>query len=218
MINEQQDVDRLAAELYEYGKLNQHLESVDAILALGNKDLRLASRAAGLWHQGLAPVIVASGGVGRLTPKEWNKPEAAMSAGKLYESGVPTDKVIVEDQSTNLPKNIEFSIAALHQRGLKAERLILSVLPFAERRILGQCRKQFPRHKFLLTSPKMTYSSYPNSFIDRNETINLIAGELDRLIKFPAAGFSVPETVPQKIQNAVQKLFEAGYDKYEFKS
>lgn len=208
----------IAAEtLYEYGQLHQVLKQADAIVALGNKDLRIASRAAEIWHNRLAPVVVASGGVGRLTPPEWEKSEAAMFAQMLYDADVPRANVLVEDQSTNLPQNIAFSIDILKKNNFSTNRLILTCLPFAQRRVLALCRKQFPENKFQVTSQTTPYSRYPNSAINRTETISLIVGELDRLIKFPAAGFSVAEPVPQNIKDSVGQLLRAGYDKYEFK-
>jgi uncharacterized SAM-binding protein YcdF (DUF218 family) len=129
------EIDNLARKLYNYGTLHQPLGGVDAIIALGNMDIRIAQKAAGLWHEGLAPVIVTSGGTGRLTPKEWDKPEAVMFADEIRRQGVPDNKVLVEPNSTNLPENVRFSLDVLRSIGVQPRSVILVALPFAERRM-----------------------------------------------------------------------------------
>jgi uncharacterized SAM-binding protein YcdF (DUF218 family) len=207
-------IDELAERLYDYGKLRQVLQPVDAIVALGNMDIRIAEKAAELWHKGLAPMVVASGGVGRLTPQTWNSSEAATFAEVMYGAGVPHEVVVIEDKSTNLPENIRFSVNALKTGSKPAHRLILVTLPFAERRILALCKKQFSDIEVSMASPDVSYVEFPNEFISKEDTLNLIAGELDRLDKFPAKGFSVPEEVPQAVLDATVSLMEEGFDKY----
>lgn len=209
------EVDRLASEIYEYGKLRQHLVPADAIVALCNMDLRIAKRAAELWHQKLAPVVVASGGVGRLTPETWSKSEAATFANELYSLGVPKESIFIEEGSTNIPENIKFALEALRRAGLKTHRLILATLPFAERRIAALCKKQFPDIEIQMTSPDILYANYANETIDRTETVNLIVGELERLYKYPAKGFIVTQVIPQDILAANERLINAGFKKYE---
>jgi uncharacterized SAM-binding protein YcdF (DUF218 family) len=208
------EADMLAEELYEYGQLKQVLQKADAIVALGNMDLRLATRAAELYRDGLASTVVASGGVGRLTPKEWTKPEAVFFAEELYRCGVPNDKVIIEEKSTNLPENIRLSLESLNKAKLKSEHLILVALPFAERRIMRLCQKQFPGVITQIASPNISYQAYANEAISREELIALIIGEIDRLDKFPSKGFSVPEHIPGTVLEAMNKLMNAGFDKY----
>ncbi len=48
----------------------------DVILALGSHDLRVATRAAQLYLDGWAPLLVCSGGLGNLTSGIWTESEA----------------------------------------------------------------------------------------------------------------------------------------------
>jgi uncharacterized SAM-binding protein YcdF (DUF218 family) len=209
------EIDNLARKLYNYGTLHQPLGGVDAIIALGNMDIRIAQKAAGLWHEGLAPVIVTSGGTGRLTPKEWDKPEAVMFADEIRRQGVPDNKVLVEPNSTNLPENVRFSLDVLRSIGVQPRSVILVALPFAERRILALCKKQFPEIRVLMSSSDVSYEEFPAQLIDRQEALNLIVGEIDRLDTFPSKGFSVPGMVPRDILDARTTLIEAGFNKYQ---
>lgn len=208
-------IDSLAELLYGYGKLNQELRTADAIVALGNMDVRIAGRAAELWHDNLAPVVVTAGGVGRLTPVSWAKPEAVMFAEVAQAAGVPSDKILIEDKSTNIPENIRLAVQLLTENGYAARRLILVALPFAERRILALCKKQFPDIAITMASSGTPYSEFVNDDIDRQESLNLIVGEIDRLRKFPAKGFSVEVDIPQQITDAVDVLIAEGYSKYQ---
>lgn len=209
------EIDALAKELYEYARLHQNLLPADAIIALGNMDVRTAKRAAELYLEALAPVVVASGGAGRLTPTHWSKPEAVVFSEELYRNDVPASKVIVEDNSTNLPENIRLSVELLQKAGAGSERLILVTLPFAERRLGALCQKQFPDLDLQITSPNIPYEEYANDTIDREELINLIVGEVDRLDKYPARGFTVSQKTPKEVHDAVNYLIDAGFSKYK---
>lgn len=208
------EIDTLAEKVYEYGRLHQKLVSADAIVALGNMDIRIAKKAAELWHKALAPVVVVSGGVGRLTPASWSKPEAVMFAEQLYKECVPQSSIIIEDKSTNVPENLSFTLVALKAAGINPKRLILVTSPFAERRVMALCRRQFPAVEMELTSPNLTYSEFPNDMVDSVETIHLVVGELERLNKYPAKGFTAAEEIPQAILDAASSLLEAGFNKY----
>ena len=71
-----QEVIHLAKILLEYHHMNQELKKSECVLALGSHDLRVAERAADLYLQGWAPLIVFSGGLGNLTKGVWTEPEA----------------------------------------------------------------------------------------------------------------------------------------------
>lgn len=55
-------------------------EHADFILAAGTRDLRVAAHAADLYLIGLAPVLICSGGFGKLTASMFRRPEAEQFA------------------------------------------------------------------------------------------------------------------------------------------
>ena len=58
--------------IWEYCLLHQPLKKADIIFVLGSHDLRVAERAAELYQQELAPLIVFSGGFAqRNSPSNW---------------------------------------------------------------------------------------------------------------------------------------------------
>jgi hypothetical protein len=53
-----QEILSLAKKLWDYHLLNNRLEKVDCILALGSHDLRVPERAAELYLKGFAPLLI----------------------------------------------------------------------------------------------------------------------------------------------------------------
>jgi len=64
--NEAKNHDELAKILWNFNCLNSPLHKVDFIIAMGSHDLRIAERAAQLVLDGYAPLLVCTGGFGRL--------------------------------------------------------------------------------------------------------------------------------------------------------
>ena len=88
-----------------------------------------------LWKQGLAPVIVVTGGKrpgDRFT-------EATASANYLLERGVPDDKILREVQGTNSWESLAAAARILRERGLS--EVILVSDPYHALRIGGIARE-----------------------------------------------------------------------------
>ena len=97
---------RLAKKLWNYHHVNHSVEESDCILVLGSHDLRVAERGAELYLQGLAPLVIFSGGLGSLTKEIWHEPEANKFAKTAVAMGVPPDAILIENKSTNTGENI----------------------------------------------------------------------------------------------------------------
>ena len=114
-----------ARKLWDYHHMNHSLVKSDCILALGSHDLRVAERAAQLFLEGWAPLVVCSGGLGNLTKGFWTESEADQFASIAIRMGVPTNKVLVENKSTNTGENILFTEKLLAQKGLNPKSFIV---------------------------------------------------------------------------------------------
>ena len=99
-----QDIDRLARLIFEYGEsADSELMPASAILAFGSHDEHVSERAAELWNEGLASFIIFTGGLGRITKRLWQEPEAERFAHIAEEAGVPADAIDrVNDQGVAL--------------------------------------------------------------------------------------------------------------------
>lgn len=76
-----------------------------------------------LYEQGLAPLVVVSGGE-RVGPPA----EAHLMREWLVESGVPIESIIVEDQSLTTQQNAAYVAPLLHERSV--ETILLVTSPF----------------------------------------------------------------------------------------
>ena len=95
------DVNCYAQKVWDYLLMNHTLEKSDCIIVLGSYDTRVAERGAELFLQGLAPLIVFSGYLGAFTLGVWERPEAEIFADIAMKMGVPKDKILIENKSTN---------------------------------------------------------------------------------------------------------------------
>ncbi len=86
--------------------MGDSIEKADCILAMGSHDTRVASRAAELYLEGWAPLLVYSGGLGRLTRELWDEPEATKFARIAIGMGVPPESMLTETRSTNTGENV----------------------------------------------------------------------------------------------------------------
>src|SRR4026209_778488 len=98
----------LAQQLWNYHQMNHELAKSDCILALGSHDLRVADRAAELYLEGWAPLVIMSGGLGNFTQDMWTETEADQFAAIAIKKGVPADAIFIENRSTNTGENILF--------------------------------------------------------------------------------------------------------------
>src|SRR5690349_5475027 len=91
----------LAKKIWDYHHLQHVPEEADCILVLGSHDLRVAERAAQLYFEGWAPVIIFSGGLGNFTKEMWTETEADQFAALAMRMGVPEGSILIENKSTN---------------------------------------------------------------------------------------------------------------------
>lgn len=122
----------LAQRVWDYHTLHHDTagQRADIILALGSHDLRVAERAAELFHQGCAPLVVMSGGLGHLTQGVFERPEAELFRDAAVAAGVQPEAVLVEPDSSNTGENIVFTRRLLEQRGIPCRSLFLVQKPY----------------------------------------------------------------------------------------
>lgn len=206
------------AELvYNYHHMGMTLSPADAIFCLCSLDTRVANRAAQLYLDGLAPLLIFSGGSGKLTESRFTKPEAQVFADIAIAMGVPEDKILVEPESTNTGENVRFTYTLLEQRSSQMPKsLILVQKPYMERRTFATFKKQWPDDQtaFTVTSPQFSFDEYPNHENPRDLVINVMVGDLIRIREYPAKGFQVPQEIPDIVWQAMQRLVDSGYNSH----
>ena len=125
----------------------------DLILIPGNLSTEHVLHAAELYHQGLAPRILCSGGhpIGKehfaLYPEYQS--EADYMAHILSEHGVAPSDIWLEDRSTFTWENAMFS-AKLISRQPDIQKIIISCRPYHARRCLFYFQQAMPDKQFLI--------------------------------------------------------------------
>lgn len=206
------EIDDLAHILWDYHCLNGIVENADCIVVFCGRDIRTAERAAELFLQGFAPRIVMTGGHGSNT-KGWLKSEAEIFSDIAVAMGVPAEKILIEKESTNTGDNILFTKKLLKERGMALKKIIAVQKPYTERRLLATLKKQWPEVESVVTSPIVSFAQYPTEEISKNDCINAMVHEIQKILTYPEKGFQIYVEVPSHVMSAYRKLIELGFDK-----
>ena len=202
--------------LWDYLCLRQAPEKADVIVGFGNFNTDIARRAAELYHQGYAPRILFTGGLGRNTEGLLPTPEAVCFARVAMECGVPRQDIILEDRSANTRENILFTRAKLEELGIPANRILGVHQPFMERRIAAAVGVYWPGLDFSVTSPQVTIPEYleraKQQGICENASISVIVGDFQRMDLYARLGYQLPQYIPEKCWDAFHALVAMGYD------
>ena len=207
---------KLAEKIWHYHQMKHQLEKADAILVLCSHDKRVAETGAQLFLQGWAPLLIFAGGLGSVTRGMWTEPEADQFARIAIGMGVPGDRILIENRSTNTGENILFTRKLLAEHGIDPERFILVQKPYMERRSFATFRKVWPEKSVLVTSPRVSFDEYlegySNEKLSKDDVISIMVGDLQRIRLYPEKGFQIQQEVPQDIWAAYEELIKAGYN------
>lgn len=207
----------LARQLWDYHHMHHTIVRSGCILALGSHDLRVADRAAELYLQGWAPLVIMSGGLGNLTKGMWTEPEANRFADIAIQKGVPATALLIENRSTNTGENILFTAQLLKEKGLDPDSFIVVQKPYMERRSYATFKKHWPDKKVTVTSPQLDLEEYATDEIPLERVINIMTGDLQRIRYYPAKGFQIYQDIPPAIWDAYERLVALGFNKHLIK-
>jgi uncharacterized SAM-binding protein YcdF (DUF218 family) len=203
--------DALARMLWDYMQLGHELSPADVMLVLGSNDVRVGEHGARLFLRGLAPLMVCSGRLGRLTAGHFEKSEAETFADAAVRLGVPRSAILLEPDSTNTGENIDHSRALLASRGIHPRRVIVVQKPYMERRAWATFKRRWPEPDLQVTSPPIPYDAYPTAEIPRELVINIMVGDVQRMRVYAERGFQVPQPIPDDVWAAWETLVARGY-------
>ncbi|QKU85690.1 YdcF family protein [Vibrio cholerae] len=194
--------------LWDYLQLHQQPDVADLILVLGSNDVRVAEHAAKLYHQGLAPYVLFSGGFGRFTQGVFNHSEAETFAAIAKDAGVPEHAILLETQSTNSGENLHFSHQLLAQQARPAKRILLVQKPYMERRAYATFMQQWPEsvESVQVSSPAGSFFDYLTSELTSDFVLNAMLGDFERIRDYPTLGFQITQPIPEPVMRAYQAL------------
>lgn len=192
-------------------------QMADAILCLCSFDTSVADVTAQVYKRGCAPWVVVSGGLAHqsdVAQTGWNRPEADVFAEILEEQGVPASRIIREREAKNTGENFKLSLLKMEEAKVKTHSVLCVQKPYMLRRsrLTGQIAA--PNSKLSMYSEKIGASEYLQRDTDPVRTINVIVGDLHRIMVYPRLGFQSPQHVPDDIVQAGRCLIELGFSKH----
>lgn len=208
----------LVETIWRYHQLGHRLRKVDAIIVLGSHDGIVAERGAKLFLEGWAPLLVFSGGLGAITSRLWDEPEAERFARIASAMGVPRESILVEPRSTNTGENVLFTRRILQERRIETRAILAVHKPYMERRTWATFRKLWPEVDVIVTSPRLSLDDYLKNVVNRHlsedDVIGIMVGDLHRIRVYPERGFQVPQEISREVWQAFEALVGDGYDRY----
>jgi uncharacterized SAM-binding protein YcdF (DUF218 family) len=192
--------------------MHHELRRCKAAIGLGSHDLGVAAFAAELYHRGLCDILVFSGANSPTTAARFPQGEAYHYREHAIELGVPESVILAEPHATNTGENISLSRSLLGQAGINPESLMLISKPYMERRAFATCRKVWPEVTVICTSEPLTLEDYVTSIGNLRLVIDMLVGDLQRIIEYPKFDFAIAQDVPDNVYKSYDRLLRAGYD------
>ena len=187
-------------------------------MVLCSHDRVVAERGAQLWLDSWAPLLIFSGGLGRITSRFWQEPEADQFAQIAMNMGVPRDAILIENRSRNTGENVLFTRQLLEEKRIDPQSFIVVQKPYMERRSYVTFRKVWPEKDVIVTSPQMSLDDYLAGYasgpLTADDAISIMTGDLQRIRVYADKGFQIPQEIPPDVWQAFETLVAAGYDRH----
>jgi uncharacterized SAM-binding protein YcdF (DUF218 family) len=203
---------RLAELIWGYHQMHHELQPADVAIGLGSHDLGVATFAAQLYHKDLFSHLVFTGGNSPTTRERFPRGEAVHYREHALELGVPGPAILLETRAGNTGQNFTFSRDVLAAEGIYPSRALVVSKPYMERRAYATARKIWPEVEVVCASEPLDLDGYRENIGDDRLVIDMLVGDLQRVIEYPSLGFAIPQEVPGEVCAAYDALIEAGFD------
>ncbi|MEQ4206941.1 YdcF family protein [Actinopolymorpha sp. B9G3] len=200
-----------AALIWDFHQMRHQLRPCSVGICLGGPDPGIASFAAELFRRRLYPLLLFTGANSPDTRAWFPRGEALHNCERAIELGVPADAVLVEPAATNTGENITLSRQLLADAGIETANVMLISMAYMERRAFATCRKMWPDVDVICASEPLEFDAYAERIGDPPLALDMIVGDLQRVIEYPKKGFAIPQHVPDHVLNAYDRLVAAGY-------
>jgi len=203
------DQDRSDAELiWGYHQMGHEVRPCEVAIGLGSHDLGVAVHAAELYRAGLFPVVVFTGATSPTTRERFPRGEAVHYREHAVELGVPAEAILVEPRATNTGANMALSREVLAAAGLRPTSALLICKPYMQRRAFATAGKVWPELQVVCASEPLSLPDYVKNIGDENLVIDMLVGDLQRVIEYPKQGFAVEQDVPLDVEQAYLRLVD----------
>ncbi|MGZ9933337.1 YdcF family protein [Streptomyces sp. NC-S4] len=202
---------RRAELIWDYHRMGHRPVPVDVAIGLGSHDLGVAAASADLYRAGLFPVLVFTGGNSPTTRARFPRGEAVHFREHALELGVPDSAILVEPNAANTGQNITLTRDLLAANGITPKTLLLVSKPYMERRSFATARKLWPEVEVLCASEPLELDDYLKSIGDEKLVVDMLVGDLQRVIEYPKLGYAIAQDVPEDVFDAYESLLRDGF-------
>lgn len=120
---------------------------------------------------------------------------------------------LLETKATNTGENATYSYELMQKHGIGAKSLLIVTKRYRERRAQATFEAQWPDREVVIhtISQPIEFDQYCHDDQPRDTVINIMVGDLQRIIEYPALGYQSYQAVPDLVQAAYMTLIAAGY-------
>ncbi|MEV0266753.1 YdcF family protein [Streptomyces sp. NPDC050617] len=202
---------RQAQLIWDYHRMHHDLRPVDVAIGLGSHDLGVASRTAELYLAGLFPTLVFTGGNSPTTAEVFPRGEAVHFREHAIDLGVPAEAILLEPDATNTGQNITLAREVLAAAGITPSTVLLVSKPYMERRSFATAGKLWPDAEILCASEPLELDDYLKGIGDEKLVLDMLVGDLQRVIEYPKLGFAIEQEVPEDVRAGYESLVRDGF-------
>lgn len=193
---------------------SEGLDRADIVLGFGHFDPKIPARCCELYHQGYASRILFTGGIGAGTA-DLEQPEALYFRDEIRRRcpDIPEDAILVEVESTHTGENVRYSLVRLRESGWAYNRIsglrrvILVANAYRQRRVWLTWRRNAPDVPAFNIPPRTTFEAERALFAEKGlDLIELLVGEVDRIVRYGSLGYIVEVKVPGCVLEACDRL------------
>ncbi|MFJ2420727.1 YdcF family protein [Streptomyces brevispora] len=152
-----------------------------------------------------------TGGNSPTTAKVFPRGEAVHFREHAIDLGVPSKVILLEPNAANTGQNITFSREVLATAGTHPATVLLVSKPYMERRSFATARKLWPDVEILCASEPLEFDDYLKSIGAEKLVLDMLVGDLQRVIEYPKLGFAIEQEVAEDVHAAYETLIRDGF-------
>lgn len=200
-----------AGLIWDYHQMHHELRPCSVGICLGGPDPNLAPFAVDLYERGLFPKLLFTGANSPDTLAFYPDGEAVGCRDVALRLGVPDEAILVEPCATNTGQNITLARQLLDEHDVPVSSVLLISMPYMQRRAYATFRKAWPEVDVVCASEPIEFDDYAKTIGEPAVALDMILGDLQRVMEYPKKGFAIEQDVPEGVQAAYQRLVTAGY-------
>jgi len=210
---------RQAEIMWDYMQLYQPPEKADCMIILGSRDDRVAKTAAGLSRQFAFGTIVISGGLSHtqdLLKTSWGAVSEADHFNEVFIHADGAATPLLERCAQNTGQNALYTHKLLLENQIRPKSICIVTKPYMERRALATFAVQWPERNVAwnVQSAGGTLAEYCNDEQPMDVVINIMVGDLQRIIEYPKRGLQMPQDIPDDVIKAFESLISKGFTRH----